>query len=252
MVEKFETILALDSAMNGCGVGVYQKHANKSLTLCETMMRGQAEALIPMVQEALEKAELGYEQLNAIVTTIGPGAFTGLRIGISAAKALALALEIPVFGVTTLQALALAYVEKEAPTQPFGILIETKRADFYVQHFDDSGAPVSESAALSCTDICKTLTCDGPYLFIGDALERFSVLVKEEGGAPVRSFEYRSGYSLPDPGVLARLFSQKDAQTRSIIFTAEPLPLYLRGADVSVSKKKFRKLENISCSLLSS
>src|SRR5262249_27068835 len=130
-MERFQNILAIDTALGACSAGlrVNGKHFARS----EIMLSGHAERLMPMINEVMEEAGVKFPDLDTVVTTTGPGAFTGLRIGLSAAKSLGLALDIPVFGITTLQALALQYSAEKKPSGPLGVILETKREDFYFQ-----------------------------------------------------------------------------------------------------------------------
>ena len=99
-------ILAIDTALEACAVALLDTEAN-SLRAHESqaMARGHAEALMPMIDRVMKAAELPFTALDRIAVTVGPGSFTGLRVGISAARGLGLAAEKPVVGVTTLSAL---------------------------------------------------------------------------------------------------------------------------------------------------
>ena len=100
-------------------------------SITDPMTRGHAERLVPLIQETLVQARCDFPDVGLIATSVGPGAFTGLRIGLSTARALGLALNIPVVGVTTLAALAAAYFDKQPEPDDCLILIETKRTDFF-------------------------------------------------------------------------------------------------------------------------
>ncbi len=222
----FTNILALDTAMGGCTACAAA--GDRVVSRSEQMPRGQAEHLVPFAQEVMQGVELAYEQLDAILCTIGPGAFTGLRIGMSAARAFGLSHDTPVYGITTMHALALKY----ADAGEFSVILETKRSDFYVQHFND-GEPVSEPVAQEYGDVVASLE-QGTTL-IGDGVGCF--LNMGEGG-----FAHKEGYVLPDMEVVTRAFVQSDGQHP--FFIKDPQPVYLRGADVSQSKKKQRILAN--------
>ena len=130
-------ILSIDTAMSGCSASVHTEGGG-SYTNSKPMSRGQAEHLVPMVQDVLAQAKAEFSDFASIITTIGPGAFTGLRIGLSTAKSLGLALKIPVFGITTLQALALQYAPKNTKNLPIMVLIEKKQpiVGLFWQRFD--------------------------------------------------------------------------------------------------------------------
>jgi tRNA threonylcarbamoyladenosine biosynthesis protein TsaB len=98
-------ILAIDSALDACQAAIARD--NEILAaLSEPMSRGQAERLAPMVKETAEAAAIAFADLDRIVVTTGPGSFTGVRVGLSFARALALALARPCIGISTLEGLA--------------------------------------------------------------------------------------------------------------------------------------------------
>ena len=126
-----DNLLALDSALNRCGAAVY-KHDK---VYCEILdiSRGQAEHLIPLCERLMKRMSMAYDQLDAVLVTIGPGAFTGMRIGLATANSIGMALDIPVYGITTLQSIAYDYKKNESPKEGYTVIIETKRIDFYGQ-----------------------------------------------------------------------------------------------------------------------
>ncbi len=99
-------ILAIDTALEACSAAVYDSEAERTLSfISHDMRRGHAEALIPIISDAMKAANLEFSELDRIATTIGPGSYTGLRVGISAAKGISLASGKPAVGITTLAAL---------------------------------------------------------------------------------------------------------------------------------------------------
>jgi tRNA threonylcarbamoyladenosine biosynthesis protein TsaB len=98
-------VLALDTALDGCSVAIADGEIVRAWR-DETMTRGQAERLAPMVRETLEAAGIRFSELDRVAVTTGPGSFTGVRVGLSFARALALSLNKSCLGVSTLEALA--------------------------------------------------------------------------------------------------------------------------------------------------
>lgn len=230
-----QNILVMDTAMSGCSVAFFCGETGTCVVRSQDMPRGQSEALVPMVQDVMKEAPCGFEGLDSVVSTIGPGAFTGLRIGLSAAKSFALALDIPLWGVTTCQALAFDYVEKTQQRNPFTVLIESRRKDFYMQKFEEQGKPVSEPFSKEAFDIAAE-SGEG-CIFIGDALERFREMC-EVGRGP---FVFDQNFTLPNPEAIARAFA--DQEKRKSFFTDVVHPIYLRAPDVSQPKTPPRRLK---------
>ena len=112
-------------------------------TLVEDMPSGQAERIFPAIAELLARRNTAYADLTRIAVNTGPGSFTGLRIGLSAARGLGLALDIPVLGIPTLFALSLA-----AQCDPVAVLLDARRDEAYFQAFSGPGIPIGEPALL--------------------------------------------------------------------------------------------------------
>lgn len=128
-------VLALDTALDACSVAIVRQDETL-IALSESMGRGQAERLAPMVREAASASGVALAELDRICVTTGPGSFTGVRVGLSFARALALALERPCLGVSTLEALALADGESGLRAA----IVETPGAAYVALY--EEGAPV--------------------------------------------------------------------------------------------------------------
>src|SRR5216683_17980 len=100
-------VLAIDTALDACSAAVLDM-SRGGITASETlaMARGHAEALMPLIARVMDQAEIEFTELDRIAVTTGPGSFTGLRVGISATRGIALAAGKPAIGLSTLAGLA--------------------------------------------------------------------------------------------------------------------------------------------------
>ncbi|MEQ1817562.1 MAG: tRNA (adenosine(37)-N6)-threonylcarbamoyltransferase complex dimerization subunit type 1 TsaB [Terricaulis sp.] len=122
-------VLAIDTSLDACSVAIVRDGETIG-RLHETMTRGQAERLAPMVRETAQQAGITFAEIDRIAVTTGPGSFTGVRVGLSFARALALSLSRPCIGVSTLEALALEDGEEGARAA----LIETPGAAYFARY----------------------------------------------------------------------------------------------------------------------
>jgi tRNA threonylcarbamoyladenosine biosynthesis protein TsaB len=150
-------ILAIDTALDACAAGVLDTSAGKLIAReTQTMKRGHAEALMPLIGRVMNQAAIAFTALDRIAVTTGPGSFTGLRVGLSAARGIALAADRPVVGVTTLTAYAAPVVSTNS-TPPVIAAIDARHDQVYFQVVSGDGgallsprvAPIAEALAAS-------------------------------------------------------------------------------------------------------
>ncbi len=125
--------LAIDTALNGCSACVMDAGAAEPVAM-ETLPieRGHAEALLPLIERVMAKVEGGFTSLDRVAVTVGPGSFTGLRVGLSAARAIALAAQVPCVGVTTLAAYAAPLIMQQDASVSVAA-IDARHGQVYVQ-----------------------------------------------------------------------------------------------------------------------
>src|SRR6516225_11501290 len=150
-------ILAIDTALDTCAAAVLDTEASKLIAQeSQGMKRGHAEALMPMIGRVIAQSGIGFAGLDRIAVTTGPGSFTGLRVGLSAARGIALAANKPAVGITTLSAYA-APVVSETGEQPVISAIDARHDQVYFQVVSGNGgslirprvAPIAEALAAS-------------------------------------------------------------------------------------------------------
>lgn len=202
-------ILAIDTALSACSVAILR--GNQTLaSAIEPMQRGQAERLAPMVSDLMISHGLAFNQIDLIAVTTGPGAFTGLRVGLAFARGLALALNRPCVGLSTLEVLATSTRAQQ-----------TVAAIGVAGHIFISAWQGRTQVIAPCRgELCQLLailkgdwTVTGPGA--GDILALRPDWLHDE-------------QSLPDPVILARLARDVDPQNHP------PTPLYLRGVDAKL------------------
>lgn len=228
------TVLALDSAGGACSAALWRRGALAGHRL-QPMARGHAEALLPMAVEVMADAKTGFDSLDLIAVTVGPGAFTGLRIGLAAARGLALATGVPALGVTTFAAVAEAVPATERDCRTLLVLLDSKRNDLFAQRFDAGLAPLGAPAILPI-DALEGWIPDGPVAVAGDgvALAR-PVLARRAGVTCVAAGD------TPDAAYVARIAARRFAAGE---FGGEPggllpaVPLYLRAPAVTPSEPR--------------
>jgi tRNA threonylcarbamoyladenosine biosynthesis protein TsaB len=135
-------ILAIDTALDACAAGVLDTDAGQLIAReSQTMKRGHAEALMPLIRRVMTASGIGFAALDRIAVTTGPGSFTGLRVGLSAARGIALAANKPAVGVTTLTAYAAPVVTRNAG-HPVISAIDARHDHVYFQVVGGDGSPL--------------------------------------------------------------------------------------------------------------
>lgn len=177
-------LVAIDTACGACSVALWIDGVVVS-SLIREMVRGQAEALMPMVVEVMREAQADFGALDLIAVTIGPGSFTGLRTGLAAAQGLAQARALPVIGVTTTEAIALAAYRwsDTAPRRPVTVVLNSRRNDLYVQHFSAGLAPIGDPFTALPEEIARAAPRSG-VVFAGDATGQIMDIVQVGADSP--------------------------------------------------------------------
>ena len=226
-------VLALDTASALCSAAVFADGRVVSQA-SRPMERGHVEALMPMIAEVMAAAKpacaAGFEDLDGVAVTVGPGAFTGIRIGLSAARAIGLAAGRPVLGLTTFEAVAAA---RAADDLPLLVALGSKRADVYVQLFGPNGGPCGAPAALMPDDVAAMVSAAMPpsatLAVAGDGADAVLAAL-QAGGRTVRRLR---GHDTVEIEVLARLAASRWRAARPSADAMPPRPLYLRPPDVT-------------------
>ncbi len=225
-------ILAFDTATSACSAALWED-GRVGARRFETMTRGHAEALVPMIADVMDEAGTNFPRLDLIAVTVGPGAFTGLRIGLAAARGMALAAAVPCLGVTTLEAVAHGVSEGERAGATLLVTLSTKRRDVYAQVFDARLSPVVPPRALLPGELMAMVPA-GRVVVAGDAAGEMAAMLKVHGIDAAPS----AAAALPDAAVVAAVAARRWTPGE---VTPAPAPLYLRPPDAKIPKEDSRR-----------
>ena len=190
------------------------------------MKNGQAEALVPLIEQTMKVCEVSYFDLDRVAVTLGPGSFTGVRVGIATARAIGTAADIPVVGVKTSEVYAAS-----APETDNSILaaIDTKRGDLYVQVFSPDLKPLSDVKVETLEGLPEFIG-SSPVTVVGDASRAASHALGELA-------TISAAPSFPDVDQLAKLSSALSPQLSDL------KPIYARApeAKIPLAARRFRQ-----------
>lgn len=189
------TLLAIDTAAPRLQLALLTAGGDVDTSI-DDIAQGHAEILFDRIGMLLERHGLAYDRLTRIAVTTGPGSFTGLRIGLSAARGLGLARSIPVLGIPTLLALSLAAPE----AGPVSVLVDARRDEAYFQRFSAPGQPIGAARLLPMAE-ARTAVVSGDRLletpFVDIArLARFAASA-DPGQFPAEAAYIRSADAKP-------------------------------------------------------
>ncbi len=212
-------ILAIDTALESCAACVTSGSAGEPLALESLpMSRGHAEALLPLIERVISRIDGGFPSLDRIAVTVGPGSYTGLRVGLSAARAIGLATGRPVVGVGTLSAL-LAPLLADAGEGTLAAAIDARHGAIYVQALATGSGDGLAPAHLPVAEAAERLG-RGPITLVGSGAPLLAAALAERGVTASIA-----GAEAPDIIAVAQLGMIADPAQ------ALPRPLYLRGPD---------------------
>ena len=208
-------LLAIDTALEACAVGVVG--GTRQVLTSEVIGRGHAERLMGMIEVAMAEAGLTFTDLERIAVTVGPGSFTGLRVGIAAARGLALVTGAPAVGIGTL-AVHAETVRHDLGDTPVLAVLAAGRGEIYGQSFAADGAPEGPPAAAPAETFARRIA--GNTLIAGSGAAALAEILGDEARA--RTAHQNSA---PDIASLCRLALAATPDGEA------PRPLYLRPPD---------------------
>lgn len=209
-------LLAIDTASTLCAACVYDSAAGKELgRKVLDLGKGHAEHLVTVVNEAMAAAGADFALLERIVVSVGPGSFTGVRVGVATARGFSTALKVPAVGVSTLEAVA-AVARREFAGATVVAALDGGRGAVNLAVYAADGAPITAPAAMTLEEAVSAARRYGGIV-AGSAAER---IAQEAGGG----LTVGPTAATADIGIYAALGAVKPGGEK-------PKPLYLRDAD---------------------
>ena len=220
-------ILAIDTALDACAAAVLDTGTGKLIAMeSQAMKRGHAEALMPLIARVMKQAALPFAALDRVAVTSGPGSFTGLRVGLSAARGIALAAGKPAVGLTTLSAYA-APIVSENGEQPVISAIDARHGHVYFQVVSGDGSSLIRPRAGLIEEAVAASQFGAPHL-VGNAAAILAERWPKDAEPPLRI----EALPAPDISWVAWLGAAVSPST------APARPFYMRAPDAKPSQDR--------------
>lgn len=218
-------ILAMDTAAAACSVAIWVEGTIVAHEF-RAMARGHAAELLPMVDRLLQQTGMKIEDFDALAVSVGPGAFTGLRIGLACARGFGVASGLPVIAVTTLEALSEAVLDRDGPVL---CALDAKRSDLYAQVFDAKGEPITDAVAKLPQDVVDMVDESVTKVLVaGDCFERLKDLFGQKNIQAIQTEAL-----LPDAKYVAQIAAARGLPEEG---EARPSAFYIRPPDAALPK----------------
>jgi tRNA threonylcarbamoyladenosine biosynthesis protein TsaB len=217
-------VLAIDTALEACSAAILDtEQATMAASETQIMTRGHAEALMPLIDAVVSQSGLRFSDLDRIAVTTGPGSFTGLRVGIAAARGIGLAADKPVVGLTTLAVLAAPHVTADERV-PVAAVIDARHAHVYLLLLGVGGRTLIPPRIVELREAVRATTAASARL-VGSGARMVADAWPNHETPPLID-ERRA----PDIDWVARLGAAADEAQ------AQPKPFYLRAPDAQPQK----------------
>ena len=220
-------ILAIDTALDARAAAVLDTEAGQLIAQeSQAMKRGHAEALMPLIGRVIAASGTAFASLGRVAVTTGPGSFTGLRVGLSAARGIALAANIPVVGVTTLTAYAAPIVSQNAE-HPVISVIDARHDQVYLQVVSGNGSALVRPRVAPMEEALEACRFGAPYV-VGNAAGLLGERWPSQA-VPPAGVDMQPAPDIAWVGWLGAAVSPNTAPAR---------PFYLRAPDAKPPKER--------------
>jgi len=213
-------VLAIDTALGACSAAILDTDqggiiASESVP----MVRGHAEALMPLLHRLVQQTDSGFAELDRVAVTTGPGSFTGLRVGIAAARGIALSIDKPAVGLSTLSAYAAPHLADD-DNAPVVVAIDARHQHVYLQVFGPGGRSVIDPRLAPLREAARAAAA-APARIVGSAAQAVAAALAANDAAPILV----DARDAPDIAWVARMGAALPEGQ------APPKPQYLRAPD---------------------
>ena len=212
-------VLAIDTALEACSAAVLDTETGVLASEMRPMVRGHAEALIPLLSKVMAEAHTAFDGLDRIAVTTGPGSFTGLRVGIAAARGIALSAEKSAVGLTTLAAFAAPHIAGD-DSIGVAVAIDARHGHVYLQVFGPGGRTLVAPRIAAIRDAAR-IAATGRTRIAGNAAEALAAAWPANEVPPVQVDQQK----VPDIACVARLGAVANGGPATL------KPVYLRAPD---------------------
>ncbi len=218
---KRRPILAIETGSRSCSVAVFTDLRDFGGMAHENTDHGHATILMPMIESALQKAGFSYADLDRVAVAVGPGSFTGLRVGLAAALGIGLAAGIPVVGISSFLTVVHG-IERERQGRRVFVLLDSRRDEPFLAEVDEQLQFVRPPAVVSVAELDDVLAPARPLILAGDApaMGRYAA----QGG--IRLMQ-------TSPNAVSVAMLAADLERR---YDLPPKPVYVRAPDVTMPK----------------
>lgn len=230
------TILLLETATKACSVAIQKDGELKSLREDISGKYSHSEKITIFIDEVMKESKMSFSELDAVAVSMGPGSYTGLRIGVSTSKGICYAAEKPLIAVDTLHAMALGLLNSKnqeiCENDLLCPMIDARRMEVFCAFFNSKGEKITKTEAAIVDENSFSEYFQNRHIwFFGDGAEKFTETFKNQSNAIIcKNFNLSAAYMIP--------LAENAVQNNDFVDVAYFEPFYLKDFVVGIPKVK--------------